>query len=82
MKHTYTSFSEMAEGFTDGDSWTHEMSDHTSDECCAWQHGVEEFANWLDECGVKIIENPEIYDKLWDSLRTHKPDKFSHHPKK
>ena len=77
MKKIYENFSEMAEDFRAGEHWTHQLSDHTSDDCFAWQHGVMEFAKWLDEVGVKIIENPEIYAKLWENVRTHKPERFN-----
>jgi hypothetical protein len=77
MKKIYESFEEIAADFVNGDHLTHKGSKHDPDECLAWQHGVREFARWLDACGVKIIENPEVYDTLWDSFRPHKPDSFA-----
>ena len=74
MKKIYESFTEIAEDFTRGESWAHSFSDHTPDDCFAWQHGVREFAKFLDEYGLKMTENTEIYEKLWDEIRTHKPD--------
>jgi len=68
MKKIYESFMEIANDFVDGEHWTHQLSKHTEDECFAWQHGVKEFAAWLDQCGTKIIENPEIYPTLWGNL--------------
>jgi hypothetical protein len=82
MKHIYQSFSEIAETFTRGESWTHCMSKHSRNECEPWQHGVHEFAHWLDACGVKIVENPEIFDVLWDKARTYKPDSYMECPKR
>ena len=77
MKKVYESFEEIANDFKDGEHWTHQLSDHTSDDCFAWQHGVSEFAKFLDACGVKIIKNTKIHDTLWDDMRTFKPEKFS-----
>jgi len=76
MKKIYETFNEIAEDFKDGEHWTHKLSDHTTDDCFAWQHGVAEFAKFLDACGVKIIQNPDIYETLWEGMRTFKPDKF------
>ncbi len=73
MKHTYQSFKEIANDFIDGDNWTHTRSPHDGKQCLVWQKAILEFADWLDECGVKIIENPEIYDTLWKRMRTAKP---------
>lgn len=72
MKHTYQSFREIADEFVDGELWTHQLSPHDGDQCFVWQHAITEFADWLDECGVRIIENPEIYDTLWERIRTAK----------
>ena len=77
MKRTYEAFWEIADDFVMGEHWTHACSDHTADECLPWQHGVREFAKWLDEVGVKIIENPEIYETLWENVRTHKPTEYA-----
>lgn len=74
MKKIYETFEEIAEDFVDGDHWTHRLSDHTNNECFAWQHGVAEFAKFLDAFGVEMISNPEVYEKLWNELRTHKPE--------
>ena len=82
MKQIYESFSEIASDFCDGDSWTHSLSDHTSDDCLAWQHGVYEFAKFLDGAGIKLVQSPAVYFKLWNKIRTHKPIKTSHHPDK
>lgn len=79
MKQIYESFSEIADDFTDGEHWTHQLSNHTADECFPWQHGVKEFAEFLDEMGVKIIQNPEIHAKLWKRIRTFKPLIFTEH---
>lgn len=76
MKKIYESFSEMADDFKNGDYLTHKCSDHTPAECFPWQHGVTEFAKWLDACGVRIIQNPEVYETLWDSFSRYKPDSF------
>lgn len=76
MKKIYESFTEIAEDFTDGLHWTHLLSDHTSDECIPWQHGVQEFAKFLDTAGVKIIENPDVHKVLWDDVRSFKPEKY------
>lgn len=29
-----------------------------------------EFCEWLDKEGLKIVQNPEIYEKLWEDVRT------------
>ena len=77
MKKIYESFEEIADHFRTGESWTHQLSDHTSDECFAWQQGVMEFGKWLDNAGLKIIQNPEIYKELWDDLNMpSKPKKY------
>ena len=76
MKKIYESFSEIADDFTSGYHWTHVCSDHSSDECFPWQHGVDEFAKFLDTCGVKIIANPDIYDTMWDDFKNFKPTKY------
>lgn len=66
MKKIYETFDEIADDFLGGNSWTHVTSNHSSDDCVVWQTAIREFCCWLDRKGVKIIENPEIYDKLWD----------------
>jgi hypothetical protein len=76
MKRMYENFDEIGEDFRDGMNWPHRCSDHTSEECHAWQHGVMEFARWLDKAGLCIVQNPQVYEKLWDSFRTHKPDNY------
>jgi hypothetical protein len=76
MKKIYESFTEIADDFTNGDHWTHALSDHTSDECYPWQHGVDEFAKFLDTCGVKIISNPDIHETLWSDFKHFKPLKY------
>ena len=81
MKKIYETFKEMSEDFVDGDHWTHKLSDHTKDECLAWQHGVIEFANFLDAFGLKIISNSDVYEKLWDEFRAYKPETFKSHQK-
>ena len=78
MKRIYESFSEVAEDFVTGEYWTHSLSPHSSSECFGWQKGVQEFAKWLDSSGAKILENPEIYEKLWD-MRSH-PDQPKRDP--
>jgi len=70
MKLIYENFSEIAEAFKDGEAWTHTLSPHGSNECISWQQGIREFARWLDTAGVKLIQNPEIYDNLWEDLDT------------
>lgn len=69
MKHTYETFTEIAEDFTDGSSTTHVLSEHSPEECIGWQHGVSEFAKFLDGSGIKIIVNPEILEDLWKANR-------------
>ena len=80
MKRIYESFGEIADDFVNGESWTHQFSDHSADDCYPWQHGVREFAEWLDEVGVEIIANPDIYEKLWDRMRTYQPETYKEHP--
>jgi hypothetical protein len=81
MKRIYESLYEIAEDFCNGEHWTHLLSDHSPDECYAWQHGVYEFAKFLDSAGVQLVQNPNIYPKLWEEIRTHKPRKTGRHPK-
>lgn len=76
MKKVYESFTDIAEDFKDGSHGTHMYSDHTYEECFPWQHGVMEFAKFLDGCGVKIIANPEIYEELYDNFNHYKPEKY------
>jgi len=76
MKKIYENFSEIADDFVDGENWTHQLSDHHSEECYSWMHGIAEFAAFLDFIGVKIIQNQEIYEKLWSRIRSHKPKEF------
>lgn len=73
MKHKYENFTEIAQDFTKGENWTHQLSEHSSDECPAWQHGVLEFAKWLDTSKIKLVKNEKIYDRLWKEYRTYKP---------
>jgi hypothetical protein len=82
MKLIYESFTEIAKDFTDGNSITHVLSDHEQKDCFAWQHGVHEFAKWLDSEGLKIISNPDVYSKLWENTRMFKPEKFEECSKK
>jgi hypothetical protein len=70
MKKIYESFREIAKDFVNGDSWTHTVSSHTEAECLTWQNAIFEFCNFLDTAGVKIVANPEIYEKLWENIRT------------
>ncbi len=69
MKKIYENFEEIAEDFRTGENWTHFGREHNEDPCSAWQQGAMEFAKWLDTSGVKIIANPEIYEKLWENWR-------------
>ena len=82
MKRIYESFEEIAESFRDGYSYTHQLSNHSNDECFAWQHGVIEFAKFLDQIGLKLTEDTEIYKKLWDSFESFKPCGFKKCTKK
>lgn len=42
-------FTILAETLTYGMSEFHQKSEHRPEECLAWQHGVLEFAKWLDD---------------------------------
>jgi len=70
MKKIYENFSEIGKDFKHGEHWTHILSSHPSEECYGWQNGIMEFCEWLDKEGLKIVQNPEIYEKLWDDIRT------------
>ena len=70
----YENFQEVADGFVDGESWTHKLSDHPRKACCSWQHGVQEFAAFLDRAGVKI--SGVSVDQIFDDITTFKPEKF------
>lgn len=76
MKLIYESFSEIAKDFTDGGHWTHAMSKHKPEDCIPWQHGVMEFAKFLDVLGMQIVSNPCVYEELWKDVRTFKPKKY------
>ena len=69
MKRIYENFAEIAEHFTDGECWTHKLSKHSAADCLAWQAGVQEFGKWLDEVGLKMLADPNIYDQLWKRIR-------------
>ena len=69
MKRIYESFSEIAEHFVDGNSITHRINGHTADECIPWQTGIKDFAAWLDNVGLSLLQNPDIYDKLWERMK-------------
>lgn len=71
MRKIYKTFTEMAKDFRNGELWTYQLSDHICDDCVAWQHGIMEFAKWLDEVDIKMIENPGIPTKPWDDARTY-----------
>lgn len=81
MKHIYENFTEIAGHFTRGESWTHNTSDHTPESCIPWQHGVKEFAAWLDQCGLQIVQSPDIHDRLWEGFSRHKPSVYAPCPK-
>lgn len=67
MIKIYESFSDFAKDFVDGESRSHRLSDHTRDECCGWQKGVKEFAQWLDDAGGELLCKKGIWEKLWDA---------------
>jgi len=69
MKRSYETFEEIADHFTGGHSLTHNHSTHTDEECIPWQHGVLEFAKFLDLVGMKMVVSSDIYDELWDKSR-------------
>lgn len=66
MKRIYENFAEIARDFTDGTSVTHTGSEHKDPECIGWQHGVKEFAEFLDGVGLSLVANPEIHEVLWE----------------
>jgi hypothetical protein len=65
VKKIYENFAEVAEDFTRGESITHRLSGHPSEECIGWQKGVAEFAAWLDNVGAKISQDPDLFRLLW-----------------
>jgi hypothetical protein len=67
MKKIYESFQEIADDFCHGDGFAHRGSDHTPAECIGWQNGIREFARWLDDAGGRLLCEPDIYKKLWDT---------------
>lgn len=67
MRKFYDTFKEIAEDFTNGESITHNHSKHTVDECIPWQHGVLEFAEFLDRLGLSIVDNLNV-NKLWHGM--------------
>ncbi len=70
MIRIYESFSEFAEDFVDGEKRAHALSPHSPDECYGWQKGVKEFAQWIDDAGGKLLCEPDIFEKLWDTYGT------------
>ena len=68
MKIIYETFAEIADDFVFGDHWTHKLSKHTPDECFPWQQGVNEFADFLDKVGIKLIKNSNFEEKLWSGF--------------
>lgn len=44
-----TSFAALCDGFVDGDSLTHRLSNHEESNCFSWQQGAREFAAHLDK---------------------------------
>lgn len=59
MKKIYESFEDLANAMVDGEGLLHSYNCINDDEayedpCCAWQHGVTSFAEWLDHIGVKV----------------------------
>lgn len=70
-RRIYKSFSEIATDFKAPSSWTHSNSKHSHHPavCDAWQQGITEFAKFLDEIGMKIVQNPDIYNELWRRVR-------------
>lgn len=66
MRKIYENFKEIAEDFKNGENWTHTLSRHSSDECFTWQQAIMQFCEWLDAAGIKLPEDPKIYEKLWD----------------
>lgn len=61
MKREYESWAEVAEGFVDGESWTHALDPHESKECHGWQKGVHSICKRLDEIGYPLPD----YKRFW-----------------
>jgi hypothetical protein len=68
MKNIYQSFEEIVEDMKNGEFIAHQLSDHSTDICEAWQTAVLEFARALDKAGVKLEESSEVYEKFWANV--------------
>ena len=63
MSYLYKSLEELSRDFTDGESCTHRSSPHTPDECIGWQHGVEEFAKWVDAAtDIEVHQDSDLIE--------------------
>lgn len=68
MKTIYQNFEEIADDFKNGDFLSHQLSDHSTEICELWQTSILEFARALDNVGIKLPEDPEIYERFWDNI--------------
>ncbi len=74
MKTTYESFRELADTMCAGDGRLHSFNcpygkeNAPKDDCLSWQHGIRDFAGWLDHIGVKVevTDHRSFYDYMRD----------------
>lgn len=68
MKRIYETFQEIADDFTNGEFKAHQLSDHSEGVCYVWQTAIEEFAIALDNAGIKLPNDEEVWNKFWDNI--------------
>lgn len=68
MKRVYESFEEMADDMTDGEFIAHQLSEHSTGVCYVWATAIKEFARALDRAGIKLPDDPKIYEDFWQNM--------------
>ncbi len=69
MKITYESFAELAREMTKGDGRLHRANCPGVEKCIEWQHGVHDFAGWLDHIGVPVAISDDAVDEFFHYVR-------------
>ena len=68
MKKIYESFEEMAEDMKNGNFLAHQLSDHSTEICDIWQQSILEFGKALDNAGIPLPKDEEIYERFWEKM--------------
>lgn len=68
MKKIYENFEEMADDMVNGEFLAHQLSGHSNEICFLWIHSIKEFARALDNAGVELPQEEEIYEKFWQNM--------------